>query len=247
MLSPASIQFILLDIEGTTTPIDFVFTTLFPYARERFEQFLRGHGNEPGVREDLAALRAQHQADRSNHLGPPDWDESSFERDLASATSYGRWLMDRNSKSSALKSIQGKIWERGYGAGELRGEVYLDVPPAMLRWKSQGRRMGIFSSGSVLAQKLLFSSTAAGDLTRFLDAYFDTKIGAKGDAQSYSRIADSLGLSPPQILFLSDVVAELDPARRAGMKTAFSVRNEPPPQQQKPQHPVVRSFDEVFP
>ena len=242
----SSVQFVLLDIEGTTTPIDFVFRTLFPYARRRFEQFLRASWNEPGVREDLSALRAQYRADHSNNVNPPEWDESSFEHDLSSATLYAHWLMDRNSKCPALKSLQGKIWEQGYRAGELRGEVYPDVPLAMFRWKSQGKHMGIFSSGSVLAQKLLFSSTEAGDLTRFLDSYFDTNIGAKGDAQSYSRIADSLALAPPQIVFLSDVVAELDAARQAGMQTALSVRGEEPHQQETP-HPVIRSFDEVFP
>ena len=246
MLDSASIQFILLDIEGTTTPVDFVFRTLFPYSRERFEPFLRGTWNAPEMREDLAALRAQHRADVSNNLNPPDWNEGSFERDLASATSYGHWLMDRNSKSSALKSIQGRIWEQGYRAGGLRGEVYPDVFPAMLRWKSQGKRMGIFSSGSVLAQKLLFSSTKAGDLTKLLEAHFDTNIGAKGEARSYLRIADSLAIETPRILFLSDVAAELDAAGEAGMHGALCARGELP-QPAAPQHAVIRSFDEVFP
>lgn len=240
------VQFVLLDIEGTTTPIDFVFRTLFPYARQRFEQFLRTSWNEPEVRDDLSALRAQYLADHSNRVNPPEWNESSFEHDLTAATRYAHWLMDRNSKCPALKSLQGKIWEQGYRAGELRGEVYPDVPLAMNRWKSQGKRMGIFSSGSVLAQKLLFSSTEAGDLTRFLDAYFDTNIGAKREAQSYSRIADSVALTAPRILFLSDVLAELDAARQAGMQTALTVRGEQPHQQEIP-HPVIRSFDEVFP
>lgn len=245
-LDETPVRALLLDIEGTTTPIDFVSRTLFPYARQRLEGFLLRHATEPGVREDIDGLRKQHQVDAAEKPEPPPWVEDSPVAQLSSAITYAHWLMDRDSKCTALKSLQGKIWQEGYEKGELRGEVFPDVPVAFDRWSRQGRRICIFSSGSVLAQKLLFSTTTAGDLTRFIDAYFDTTTGAKSDAQSYLRIAGTLALAPREILFISDVVKELDAARRAGMQTALCMRTEPSEEPQR-KHRVIHSFDEVFP
>jgi enolase-phosphatase E1 len=152
--------------------------------------------------------------------------------------------MDRDRKSTALKSVQGRIWEEGYRSGRLQGQVYPDVPRAFARWRAQGREAAIFSSGSVLAQKLLFSRSDAGDLTPYLRAYFDTATGAKGDAESYRKIARALGREPPAVLFLSDVIAELNAARAAGLQTALCVRAGAAPA--PADHPVVRSFDEVL-
>ena len=241
-----TIQAILLDIEGTTTPIDFVFRTLFPYARHRLEQFLLEHGTEPGIREDIDALRTQHHADAAGKSNPPSWVDDSPGVELASAAAYGAWLIDRDSKCSALKSLQGKIWQEGYQKGELRGEVYPDVPPALNRWSRQGKTICIFSSGSVLAQKLLFGSTAAGDLTGFLRAYFDTTTGPKNAPESYLLIARILALEAPDILFISDVEKELDAARDAGMRTALCIRTKSTERVARAHH-VINSFEGLFP
>ncbi len=212
------VRAILLDIEGTTTPIEFVSVVLFPYARARARDFLR-HGEEPAVREDLRRLREEQAADERAGSSPPPWRDT-----LDSAVAYVHFLMDRDRKSTGLKSLQGRIWEEGYRSGALRGEVFPDVPIAFERWRRQGRDIAIFSSGSVLAQKLLFASTPAGDLTRYIRAYFDTTTGPKREAQSYRRIARALGYESREVLFLSDVLAELDAAREAGMGTALCVR-----------------------
>ncbi len=236
----------LLDIEGTTTPIDFVTRTLFPYARRRLKEFLLRSAREPNVHEDIEGLRKQHAADAAEKREPPPWMEDSLETEVSSAITYGQWLMDGDSKCTALKSLQGKIWQEGYQKGELHGEVFPDVPPALARWSRQGKRVSIFSSGSVLAQKLLFATTTAGDLNQFIEAYFDTTTGAKSDAQSYLRIASSLGLAAQQILFISDVVKELDAARQAAMQTALCVRT-PLSEVSEREHWVIRSFAEMFP
>jgi enolase-phosphatase E1 len=240
-----SIRAILLDIEGTTTPIDFVFKTLFPYARLRLGQFLREHEGKSEVRADIEALRAQHRADSGAHLNPPAWVNASASLALKSATAYGLWLMDRDSKCSALKTLQGKIWREGYAKGELRGEVYPDVPSAFARWSTQGKVIAIFSSGSVLAQKLLFSSIAGGDLTPFLRAYFDTTTGPKNAPESYRKIAETLGVAAPSILFISDVAKELEAAREAGLQTALCVRTGPSPAIASG-HSIVHSFEEIL-
>ena len=237
-----SIRAILLDIEGTTTPIDFVYRTLFPYARARLQNFLLEHRDEPEVRANIEALRAQHRSDAAEQLAPPAWKSDSRNLDLASATAYGHWLMDRDSKCSALKSLQGKIWQEGYRTGELHGEVYPDVPPALERWTREGKLVAIYSSGSVLAQKLLFGTTAAGDLTRFLCAHFDTAVGPKQLPESYSQIARALAADSRAILFISDVAKELDAARKAGMQTALCVRTQSA-EHVNSSHHVIQSFD----
>jgi enolase-phosphatase E1 len=219
-VSPAT-RFVLLDIEGTTTPIDFVLQVLFPYARARVDAFLEAHAEEREVKADLEALQHEHERDRAAGRTPPEWSEG--------AAAYARWLMDGDRKLTALKSLQGRIWAEGFGAGELRGQVYPDVPPALRRWSAAGRRAAIFSSGSVLAQKLLFGHSDHGDLTSLLSGYFDTTTGAKGAPDSYRRIAEALGEPTRAGLFVSDVVAELDAARQAGLATALAVRVPPGP------------------
>jgi enolase-phosphatase E1 len=240
-----SIQAILLDIEGTSTPIDFVYRTLFPYARRKLESFLVDHREDPAVRSDIEALRMQHSKDTHEQLKPPRWDRNSPQVELASAAAHALWLMDRDSKCSALKSLQGKIWQEGYRAGELRGEVYPDVPAALARWSAKGQIICIFSSGSVLAQKLLFGSTAAGDLNRFIHGNFDTTVGSKHMPESYARIAETLALAPANILFISDVAKELDAAHEAGMQTALCERSELAERNVTTRR-VIHSFEEIL-
>jgi len=231
---------ILLDIEGTTTPVEFVYQTLFPFARHHVSAFLAAHGSDEEVLADIARLREEHRADMSKDQHPPAWRD---EAELESAIAYVYWLMDRDRKSTGLKALQGRIWEAGYRRGELHSEVYADVPHAFERWRNQEKMLAIFSSGSVLAQRLLFSHTAAGDLTGYLSAYFDTTTGAKIEAESYHKIAQALTTPPPEILFLSDVTAELDAAQQAGMQTALCVRAAGAPPANT--HPLVRTFDEI--
>jgi enolase-phosphatase E1 len=206
---------ILLDIEGTTTPISFVYDVLFPFARSHAAEYL--------AHADVSDLRREYEQDLANGQHPPDWSSGP--------EAYVYWLMDQDRKSTALKRMQGEIWLDGYQRGELHGEVFDDVAPALDRWWKNNIDVRIFSSGSVLAQRLLFSRTRAGDLTRFLKGYFDTTTGPKNVPESYAQIAQSFGLPEGEILFISDVTRELDAARSAGMKTLLCVRqgNHPQP------------------
>jgi len=202
-------------------------------------EFLNGHWSDPEVRADVARLQAEH-ASESDQPGPPPWRD-----DASGVVGYLHWLMDRDRKSTGLKSLQGKIWEEGYRTGDLRGEVYPDVPAAMERWSRRGVDMAIFSSGSVQAQRSLFENTTAGDLAPFIRAYFDTTTGPKSSPESYARIAAALERSPSEILFISDVAAELDAARTAGMQTALCVRN-PGSAPSTGAHSVIHTFDRLF-
>jgi len=237
-----SASLILLDIEGTTTPIDFVYKTLFPFARARVKDYLSRAWDAPEVQTDLAQLRAERVADAAQGLNPPALESGTSAELLESTVAYIHWLMDRDRKSTPLKAIQGRIWREGYEAGELLGEVFDDVPPAFARWRRQNKLICIYSSGSALAQKLLFAHTTAGDLTGHIFRYFDTTIGHKIEADSYRRIAEELRLPPAEAVFISDVVAELDAARAAGMKTILALRAGNRPIELPISHPSVDSL-----
>jgi enolase-phosphatase E1 len=210
---------LLLDIEGTTTPVTFVTEVLFPFARRRLREFLTAHADESAVGAELAGLEREHA--RESTEKPPAWNAGDR---VGSACAYLEWLMDRDRKTTPLKALQGMIWQDGYASGALRAIVYDDVKPAFERWRASGREIAIFSSGSVLAQKLLFAHTNAGDLTPFLAAYFDTTVGAKRETSSYARIATSLQRRTQELLFVSDVAAELEAAQSAGLSTALCHR-----------------------
>jgi enolase-phosphatase E1 len=200
---------ILTDIEGTTSSISFVKDVLFPYARERLPAFIVTHGETPGVKHWLH--------------------EAAEEAGMVSATQQElielliSWI-DQDRKSTALKALQGMIWKDGYANGDYRAHVYPEVAARLRAWRAKGKHLYVYSSGSVPAQKLFFANSEAGDLTPLLSGYFDTETGPKRDMESYRRIAVSIGAPAGDILFLSDIVEELDAARLAGLQTTLLAR-----------------------
>ena len=244
-LASREIRGILLDIEGTTTPISFVHEVLFSFAREHVRDYLATHFAEAEVKTDVAGLQDEHAADVEQGLRPPPLIEDTLDSAIDSLTKYVHWLIDRDRKSGPLKSLQGRIWKDGYLDGSLKAQVYADVTPALSRWQQAGLTINIFSSGSKLAQQLLFSHTDRGDLTGFIDKYFDTTIGPKIDSSSYQRIASSLVMPESEILFVSDSLPELDAARMAGMETRWCVRSDGERSEPASNHQIIRSFDEL--
>lgn len=234
------IRVVLLDIEGTTTPIAFVHDVLFQYARARLNAYLRAHAGEDELRGVVATLRVEWLEDAKAKLEPPAWALA----DLPAAARYLEWLMDRDRKSPGLKRLQGEIWRAGYRDGTLKGEVFDDVPAALKRWKAAGLDVAIYSSGSVAAQKMLFGTTAYGDLTPLLTGFFDTAVGPKIATDSYCRISSALGCETTRLLFLSDAPTELDAARSAGCRTLLAVRPGNAPASAAPEH-TIHSFDEI--
>ncbi len=241
----ARVRVLLLDIEGTTTPIDFVYKTLFPYAGSRVESFLRQHSGEAGIASLLRDLRGQRDADDAAGQQPTAWRDDGGEATLLSAVEYVRWLMAKDSKCTPLKALQGKIWQQGFDDGELHGEVYEDVPRAFARWHAQGREICIYSSGSVQAQQMLFRTVVSGDLASSISAFFDTQTGVKTAPGSYRKIAASLQCRPAEILFLSDAPKETDAALASGMRALLCERGGHNPSATSAR--VIRSFDDVYP
>jgi enolase-phosphatase E1 len=223
------IRAILTDIEGTTSSISFVKDVLFPYARKRLPAFIATHAEDAQVRHWLR--------------------EAATEAGLVSATQrelielLQRWV-DEDRKATALKALQGMIWDEGYRNGEYRAHVYADVAPQLREWKKQEVDLYVYSSGSVAAQKLFFAHCDAGDLTPLFSGYFDTETGPKRAADSYRRIAAAIGRPAGEILFLSDVIEELDAARAAGMRTTLLARA-PATCPANPAHPCVTDFNAI--
>ncbi|MCM2331575.1 enolase-phosphatase E1 [Geopseudomonas sagittaria] len=204
------IKAILTDIEGTTSAVSFVFDVLFPFAVEHLPGFVRAHANEPAVAVQLDAVRAE-----SGEA------QADVERVIAILL---EWIAaDR--KATPLKALQGMVWEQGYRAGQLKGHVYADAVEALRQWHAAGYALYVYSSGSIQAQKLIFGCSEAGDLTPLFSGYFDTTSGGKREAESYARIAAAIGRPAGEILFLSDVVQELDAAQAAGMATCGLARD----------------------
>jgi len=222
------IRAIVTDIEGTTSSLSFVKDVLFPYARAHLAAFVREHARDAQVAPQLDAVRRE--------AGDPALTQEAVIEQLLA------WI-DQDSKITPLKALQGMIWEHGYRSGDFQGHVYADAARALRDWHARGIALYVYSSGSVQAQKLLFAHTGFGDLTPLFEGYFDTNVGGKLDAGSYRAIAASIGVAPAEMLFLSDVRAELDAAAAAGCRTMWLVREGAP--DPRAAHPQVRDFDAI--
>jgi enolase-phosphatase E1 len=242
-LGERGIRGVVLDIEGTTTPIAFVYEVLFPYARAHLRDFLEAHRESEALDEVVHGLRAERLAEMVGGESPPEIGETRG-NELGAIAAYVEWLMDRDRKSPPLKLLQGMIWERGYTDGTLKGEVFPDVPDALARCHSNGVEIAIYSSGSALAQRLLFKTTKFGDLTRYIGHYFDTAVGSKRSAESYEHIAKALKRPPANLLFISDLSAELDAASSTGWETILCVRPGNNAEISRGRE-VILSFDEI--
>lgn len=219
---------ILTDIEGTTSSIGFVHEILFPYAKSALPDFVREHQRDSGVAALLDEVRGA--------IGEPD---ANTERVIEALLGW----IDEDRKSTPLKALQGLVWERGYRAGDFTGHVYADAARNLRRWHETGLRIYVYSSGSAQAQELLFRHSDAGDLTPVFAGYFDTRIGAKREQHSYAAVAKDIGLPPGDILFLSDIAAELDAAAAAGMRTIQLVRDDAI---ERGHHRTAHEFDEII-
>lgn len=219
---------VLTDIEGTTSAISFVHDVLFPYASSELADFVRDNEDDPAIAQILADAR-----DEADEPG------ATTERVIEILLG---WIAE-DRKATPLKELQGHIWRNGYESGDFTGHVYVDAVEGLRRWHEAGIDLYVYSSGSVGAQKLLFGNSDAGDLTHLFSGYFDTNIGHKKDVAAYEAIAESIGVDPAEILFLSDVAEELDAARTAGMQTMQLVRDDAVV---VGEHQVADDFDDVI-
>jgi enolase-phosphatase E1 len=218
-----TIKAVLTDIEGTTSAVSFVFDVLFPYAAQHLPGFVRKQAQRPDVAAQVQAVRE-------------DSGEADADVERVIAILLGWIAEDR--KATPLKALQGMVWEQGYQAGELKGHVYPDAVEALTSWHQQGYALYVYSSGSIQAQKLIFGCSQAGDLSALFSGYFDTTSGPKREARSYRTIMAAIGLPGEDVIFLSDIVEELDAARAAGMLTCGIAREGG----ELPGHPCVDSF-----
>jgi len=205
-----TIRAILTDIEGTTSSISFVKDVLFPYARRALPRFIATRGKEPAVRKWLDAVATEN--------GGMCQDEMIVEV-------LQGWI-DEDRKHTALKALQGMIWADGYRSVDFTAHIYPDAAKSLRDWHDAGLPLYVYSSGSVPAQRLFFGHSDAGDLTTLFSGWYDTEMGGKREAQSYRNIVESIGIPAGEILFLSDVVEELDAAREAGLQTVLIDRLE---------------------
>lgn len=239
-----AVRGVLLDIEGTTSSISFVHDVMFPYVREHLAQYLDQHWASP----ELDKVREQLAKDD----GAESW-QAWLERqgaDPAEGRSLAKKqvlkLMDGDVKATGLKTLQGLIWDSGFRSGALRSHVYDDVLPAIRNWRERGIDVRIYSSGSIAAQKLFFGHVDGhGDCLQLFSGHYDTTIGSKREAASYTRIADDWGFAPGEIVFISDLAAELEAASAAGLQAVASLRPGNAPLPESAPWPRIESFAEL--
>lgn len=243
----AEIRVVLIDIEGTTTPISFVTETLFPYAKDNVQSYLTEKWDQPEVREDVDALRQLARDDASSGTDAPAIlpEDSDKESVIQSVVKNVHWQISNDRKVTALKQLQGHMWRGAYEDGKIKSEIFTDVPDALRSLRDLGKKLYVYSSGSVEAQKLLFKHSDHGDLTDCFDGYFDTKIGSKRESQSYSKIATEVKGKPEEILFLTDVGAEGEAARESGVNVCLLIRsgNKPLTEKELKNFLTIPTFD----
>ena len=238
-------QHLLLDIEGTTCPVNFVSEALFPFAKRELSTYLhknRQNGNQNQTIQKAKKEWAEDQSVKSVQLKRQADLQQISEADAL--TQYLEHLIIIDKKSTALKDIQGQIWELGYSNGELKAELFPETVECLQQWHRQGITLSVYSSGSIHAQKLLYRNTLEGNFETLFSHWFDTHTGPKKASQSYSTIANQLNSSPENIWFVSDNGEECDAARKAGLKTLFSLRDGNPDQDPR-DHKVIQSLREV--
>ncbi len=217
----AKYKVVLLDIEGTTSAIDFVHTTMFDYARNNLEDFLVSSFE---TKETIEILEVFAQDEKQPSLAAFLVGASSKAEKIDRIVNLASQRMKEDSKATGLKALQGMVWRKGFNNGELKGHIYNDVPDAFNRWKKSGITIAIYSSGSILAQKIYFANTIFGNLGTLISNHFDTTSGPKRISSSYENITNILNAKAGDILFLSDVTEELDAAKAAGMATGLLIR-----------------------
>ncbi len=235
------VQAVLLDVEGTTSSIAFVYDRMFPYAKTALRSYIADHWQSAELQQSLELL-----AKDAGFSSSAEWFDGDSSHDAQQlVVNFVEQLMDGDSKATGLKSLQGLLWKSGFQSGELQSHLFDDVEPSLRQWNLAGLKLAIYSSGSVTAQRLFFGHTIAGDLNQLFVANFDTTTGPKRNADSYKTIAATLQIDAPKILFLSDIVEELQAASIAGLQTCAVVRpgNKPLPSDYV--GPTINSFEEL--
>lgn len=231
---------VLLDIEGTTSSISFVYDEMFPYVRGTLVSYLSENWDSPALQSCCEKLAVDVDRD------PQTWLAGTLEENQHAVAKAVIGLMDADIKATGLKELQGMIWKSGFHSGQLVAHLFDEVADCIRKWKADGRDVRIYSSGSIAAQKLFFGHSIAGDLLDQFNGHYDTTSGNKREAESYRTISEQFDCDPAQIVFISDVVEELAAAKEAGLQTVLSIRpgNKPVPEDHG--YLAVESFAELL-
>ncbi|XP_046558030.1 enolase-phosphatase E1-like [Haliotis rubra] len=245
------VKAVVVDIEGTTTPISFVKETLFPFVTDNLDTYLKKHYDDTETQKDIAALRSLAAKDKSDSVdGVVEIPESSADKEeiLKAVAENVRWQMSNDRKSTELKQLQGHVWQEGYESGRLKGELFDDVAAVIQQLSEEGIKLYVYSSGSVEAQKLLFANTQDGDLVEMFTDFFDTTIGSKTESSSYKTIVTKVGCENDEILFLTDTPEEAKAACQAGLRSTLVIRpgNQDLTEEHLQNFSCIEKFEELY-
>lgn len=209
---------------------------------------MKNNWNEDATKTVIAALREQADEDKKAEVAGavpiPAGDSEDIIPDIVKNV---EWQMSQDRKTGSLKTLQGMVWAKGYKDGTIKGHVYDDVQKSFEKWTESGRKIYIYSSGSVDAQKLLFENSEQGNLLKYLTGYYDTKIGAKREKESYQSILKNIEASAEEALFLTDVFAEAKAAKEAGLHVVLLERpgNSELSEEERKEFPVISTFSDL--
>ena len=220
---------VVLDIEGTIGDISFVKNVMFPITRSSMPEYV-ADPQANGIADEVHEVKTLLASELKKSIAVITNEE---------ITEYLVHCIDTDKKYAPLKSIQGKIWAKSFVSGKLESHLYPDVFHALKRFSEADLLLAVYSSGSITAQKLYFKFSQAGDLTKLIRAWFDTRSGSKKEASSYQRIANDLGLPAQEILFFTDNHDELKAAKKAGWQVAQLLRDLVVPAESFDQHATL--------
>lgn len=244
------VRAILVDIEGTTTPISFVKETLFPYVTDNLDSFLEKHFDEVNCQADIEILRQLAKKDKEAEVDGvveiPD-DDADKDAVVKAVIANVKWQMSHDRKSKELKQLQGHIWKQAYKQGKIKGVLFPDVTPALRQMVADGIKIYVYSSGSIESQKLLFTYSQDGDICELFSGHFDTVTGSKCEVESYKKITKEIGVKAEEIIFLTDIPKEAAAAVSSGMRCNLVIRegNAELSKDDKMKYSTIHSFDEL--
>ncbi|KAL4620430.1 hypothetical protein ACB092_06G153200 [Castanea dentata] len=219
MIEPSQ-HYVLLDIEGATTPASFFSDCLFPYACDNVGKHLAATYDSEETQNDINLLRSQGQIDlEQGVIGtvPMPLDYVGKELVIASLVANVAAMIMADRKVTSLKQLQGHIWRTGFQSNEFVAVVFDDVAEALARWHASGTKVYIYSSVIREAQQLLFANSNYGDLKKYLTN--------KKETRSYVEILKTVGIDrPADMLFVTYDFREAVAAAAAGLEVILSIR-----------------------
>ncbi|XP_013397492.2 enolase-phosphatase E1 [Lingula anatina] len=246
-----NVKVLLLDVEGTTSPISFMKNEVNQYVTENIQEYLTKNWESEELQNVITSLREQAQQDKeagTEGVVEVKAADDPQEEVIASITENLKWQMSQEKATTAACQLQSQILREAFKMEKMKGKLFDDVVPALKEVATDSRQVYLFSTTSMDVQKLLFTYSAQGDNSKCLSGFFDSKVGAKTEMESYKNIINDIGVKPEETLYVTDMPAEAQAAGKAGIGVFLLNRPENPAlsQDDLKDYNVISSLTELY-